>query len=1020
MTRSDGTPTAAVYVFTQLLWNLVKETNADHIAVIFDTARKTFRSDIYPEYKAHRPEPPEDLIPQFPLLREAVKAMNVACTELPGYEADDLIATYARLAVEAGAEVTIVSADKDLMQLVGPKVKLLEPINGTEIGSDGVFKRFGVYPDRVVDVQAIAGDSIDNVPGVKGIGEGPAAQLVTEFGSLEGVLDAVRDPEAVKKLAAERCAAVEKQIYELVGHPFKISSPKQLCEVLVNELNIPVPKDKKTGNYSTNADSLDSLAAQGFEIAKLIAKFRFYGKLGSSYADILAASAENARMSLELVTLCKTAPVPEPLTAFAKRQIDPETFLSFLRTQEFKSLVNRFGPRLGVDASKTPTTTIDVAAQEQPAAPAVGSEITTTVSTTVVTKTITTTTPADVPTAVSFDKYELVQDEVRLAAWIAEAREAGRIAFDTETTSLDPMRADLVGMSLGLGGGRACYVPLAHRAGAAQGALDLGGGDASASGNNEIRQIKRERAIELIKPLLEDATVLKIGQNIKFDMQVLARYGVEIAPIDDTMIMSYVLEGGAHGHGMDELSELHLGHTTIKFKDVCGTGKNQITFDLVALDKARDYAAEDADVTRRLYDVFKPRMVEDHMVSVYETLERPLINVLSDMEETGIKVDAALLRELSEDFAHRCAELEGGIHKLVGREFNVGSPKQLGEVLFDEMGLPGGKKGKTGAYATGADVLEDLAAQGHELPARILDWRQLSKLKSTYTDTLIEQIDPRTGRVHTCYSQAIASTGRLSSNDPNLQNIPIRTDEGRKIRRAFVPEPGHVLMSADYSQIELRLLAHVAKIDPLIKAFHDGADIHAMTASQVFGVPVEGMDPMVRRQAKAINFGIIYGISAFGLARQLGIARGEAQAYIDAYFKKYPGIRTYMDATKELARRQGYVSTLYGRKCHVTGINDKNPAMRSFAERAAINAPIQGGAADIIKRAMIRMPGALQKAGLKSRMLLQVHDELVFEVPEAEIETTQKLARSVMEQVAHLDVPLVVDTGVGKNWDEAH
>jgi len=495
---------------------------------------------------------------------------------------------------------------------------------------------------------------------------------------------------------------------------------------------------------------------------------------------------------------------------------------------------------------------------------------------------------------------------------------------------------------------------------------------------------------------------------------------VKIAPIDDTMIISYVLEGGAHGHGMDELSELHLGHTTIKFKDVCGTGKNQITFDLVALDKARDYAAEDADVTYRLYETLKPRLVEQHMVGVYETLERPLINVLTEMEEAGIKVDAALLRSLSDDFERRCSELEEGIHKLAGHPFNVGSPKQLGEVLFDEMGLPGGKKGKTGAYATGADVLDELAALGHELPARILDWRQLAKLKSTYTDALIEQINPKTGRVHTSYSQAIASTGRLSSNDPNLQNIPIRTEEGRKIRKAFVPEPGHVLMSADYSQIELRLLAHVAKIDSLIKAFHDGADIHAMTASQVFGVPVEGMDPMVRRQAKAINFGIIYGISAFGLARQLGIARGEAQAYIDAYFQKYPGIRAYMDTTKELARRQGFVTTLYGRKCHLTGINDKNPAMRNFAERAAINAPIQGGAADIIKRAMIRMPGALRKAGLKSRMLLQVHDELVFEVPESEIDAMQKLARDVMEQVTHLDVPLVVDTGIGKNWDEAH
>ena len=929
MTRPDGTPVNAVYGFTTMLMKLVDDTDADHIAVLFDTARKTFRTEIFPQYKAHRPPPPEELIPQFALVRDAVRAMCVSCIEKEGFEADDLIATYARHALEAGADVTIVSSDKDLMQLVGPKVKMFDAMRNKTIGDAEVREKFGVGPERVVDVQALAGDSTDNVPGVTSIGIKTAAQLINEFGDL------------------------------------------------------------------------DSLLARVSEVKRPKAR------------EVLTEQRERALISRKLVKLDDHVPVDEPLSNLKVQEPDREKMAAFLREQAFKSLLTRFEQRHGSVLAKAAAAR--VAANE--AAP--GETTTTTVTSTVVTQTVTTTAPAGVPTAVSFDKYELVQDEARLAAWIVDAREAGRVAFDTETNSLDPMRADLVGLSLGLAGGRACYVPLAHRSAATQGALDLGGGPAP-SGESDIKQIKLARAIELIKPLLEDATVLKIGQNIKFDMQILTRYGVEITPIDDTMIMSYVLEGGAHGHGMDELSELHLGHTTIKFKDVCGTGKSQITFDLVPLDKARDYAAEDADVTYRLYDAFKPRLVENHMVRVYETLERPLINVLSDMEETGIKVDSKMLRELSEDFARRAAEIEENIHKLAGHPFNVGSPKQLGEVLFDEMGLPGGKKGKTGAYATGADVLDELAAQGNELPERVLEWRQLTKLKSTYTDALIEQINPKTGRVHTCYSQAIASTGRLSSNDPNLQNIPVRTEEGRKIRKAFVPEPGHVLMSADYSQIELRLLAHVAKIDSLIKAFHDGADIHAMTASQVFGVPVEGMDPMVRRQAKAINFGIIYGISAFGLARQLGIARGEAQAYIDAYFKKYPGIRAYMDTTKELARRQGFVTTLYGRKCHVTGINEKNPAMRNFAERAAINAPIQGGAADIIKRAMIRMPGALQKAGLKSRMLLQVHDELVFEVPEAEVETIQKLARGVMEQVAHLDVPLVVDTGVGKNWDEAH
>ena len=918
MTRPDGTPVNAVYGFTTMLMKLVDETEADHIAVVFDTARKTFRSDLYPEYKAHRPPPPPELIPQFALTREAVRAMCVGCVELEGYEADDIIATYARLAVEAGADVTIVSSDKDLMQLVGPKVKMFDAMRNRTIGEAEVREKFGVGPERVVDVQALAGDSTDNVPGVTSIGIKTAALLINEFGDLDALLARA---EEVKR-----------------------------------------PKTR----------------------------------------EVLIEQKDRALLSRQLVKLCDTVPMLESLADFKVQEPDRDKMAQFLREQAFKSLLTRFEQRHGAALAKSAADRLAAggpAAAVQPVIPTVAAL------------------PA--PSAISFEKYELVQDEARLADWIKMAWDEGMIAFDTETTSVDSITADLVGVSLAVSGGRACYIPLAHRAPEVQATLDLAG-DAPAKGDTAIKQIARDRAVALLKPLLEDPAILKIGQNIKFDMEILSRYGVRIAPVDDTMIMSYVLEGGAHGHGMDELSELHLGHSTIKFKDVCGTGKSQITFDLVELERARDYAAEDADVTHRLHALFKPRIVEQHMVGVYETLERPLIAVLTEMEETGIKVDAAMLRTLSDDFARRCADLEIEIHKLAGHSFNVGSPKQLGEVLFDEMGLPGGKKGKTGAYATGADVLDELAAQGHELPARILDWRQLAKLKSTYTDALVEQINSKTGRVHTSYSQAIASTGRLSSNDPNLQNIPIRTEEGRKIRRAFIPDDGYVLMSADYSQIELRLLAHVAKIGSLVEAFHAGADIHAMTASQVFGVPVEGMDPMVRRQAKAINFGIIYGISAFGLARQLGIGRGEAQAYIDAYFKKYPGIRAYMDSTKELARKQGFVTTLYCRKCHVTGINDRNPAMRNFAERAAINAPIQGGAADIIKRAMIRMPGALAKAGLRARMLLQVHDELVFEVPETEIDATKSLARGVMEQVAHLDVPLVVDTGVGKNWDEAH
>ena len=534
------------------------------------------------------------------------------------------------------------------------------------------------------------------------------------------------------------------------------------------------------------------------------------------------------------------------------------------------------------------------------------------------------------------------------------------------------------------------------------------------------QQIPLNKALALLKPLLENPSVLKIGQNIKYDMLVLSRHGVSVTPVDDTMLISYVLAGGLHGHGMDDLARKYLDHDTIKYADVTGTGKAKVTFDMVALDKALDYAAEDADITGRLHQTLKPRLVQDHMVSVYETLERPLVPVLFEMERTGIKVDGKELKRLSDDFAARLSVLETDIHKLAGREFNVGSPKQLGEILFDEMGLSGGKKGKTGAYATGVDVLEGLIDQGNDLPARVLDWRQLAKLKSTYSDALMEQTNPDTGRVHTSYSQGAVSTGRLASSRPNLQNIPVRTEEGRKIRKAFIADKGMVLLSADYSQIELRLLAHVAEIDALKDAFHAGQDIHALTASQVFGDPVEGMDPMVRRKAKAINFGIIYGISAFGLARQLGIENSEARAYIDAYFEKYPGIADYMERTKEQARQQGFVTTLFGRKCHIKSINEKNPNVRGLGERAAINAPIQGGAADIIKRAMIRLPGALGQAGLKARMLLQVHDELIFEVPAKELDATRDLVKTVMEGAAHLDVPLIVDTGAGDNWDEAH
>ena len=894
MTRDDGTPVNAVFGFTKMVMKLIDETDADYIAVIFDRARKTFRSEIYADYKANRPPPPDELIPQFQLVRDATEAMNVPAIDMDGFEADDLIATYARQAAEAGAEVTIVSSDKDLMQLVTDKITMFDAMKNRVIGHEQVVEKFGVGPDRVVDVQSLAGDSTDNVPGVQGIGVKTAAQLINEYGDLNSLL----------------------------ANAGEIKQPKR--------------------------------------------------------REKLIEQADMARISRELVRLDDNVPVTHDWESFKVKAPDPDVLLPFLKQQNFRSLVSTMQARLGM-APDTGGGGGD----------AVEDEV----------------------------YYELVQTEDALAAWIAEADKAGAVAVDTETTGLDSMQAKLVGVSLAVTAGRACYIPLGHKA------TDAGTtGDLLDKSKSEPapKQVALDRALNLLKPLLEDPAVLKIGQNIKYDKQVLMRYGIDIVPIDDTMLISYVLEGGLHGHGMDELARDTLGIETIKFKDVAGTGKSQVTFDRVPLDKALDYAAEDADITLRLHKTFKPRLAQEHMVTVYETLERPLVPVLETMERDGIKVDAQQLKRLSTDFGKRMANLEEDAHKMAGREFNVSSPKQLGEILFDEMGLEGGKRGKTGAYATGADVLEGLAAEGHKLPNTVLEFRQLAKLKSTYTDALTAAINPQTGRVHTSYSQAAASTGRLSSTDPNLQNIPVRTEEGRKIRKAFVPKKGHVLISADYSQIELRILAHVAGIDSLKQAFHDGQDIHALTASQVFGEPIEGMDPMTRRNAKAINFGIIYGISAFGLARQLNIPNGEAKTYINAYFDKYPGIKAYMERTKTQAREEGFVSTLFGRKCHTKGINDRNPNMRGFIERAAINAPIQGGAADIIKRAMIQVPGALMDAGLKARMLLQVHDELVFEVPKEEAEDTISVVKATMEGAAKLDVPLVVDAGTGMSWDEAH
>lgn len=933
MNRPDGTPINAVFGFCRMLVaDLLDNPEIDHIAMILDAGSVTFRNQIYDKYKANRPDPPEDLIPQFPLIREAARAFNVTVCELEGYEADDLIATYARMAVEAGGTCTIVSSDKDLMQLVRPGVELMDPIKKIKLGPEAVFEKFGVTPDKVVDVQALAGDSTDNVPGAPGIGIKTAAQLINEYGSLEALLERTQE----------------------------IKQPKR--------------------------------------------------------RESLQNNAELIRISKQLVTLRDDVPTPAEPEAFDKRKPDPNVLLPWLEQQGFRTLLQRFTSELGEASAPV--------APASASTPVKKAEATPTPAASVSKKPNREFTPAD---------YEMIQDEKLLDEWIAEATRAGTVAFDCETDGLDSNNAGLVGVSLALLEGpwgdvnstrrRAAYLPLMHKVpgGAVQGALDLlgDGGDKDA-GKLLEGQIPFKTAIEKLKPLLEDPAVLKVGQNIKYDMAVFRRHGVEIGPVDDTMLISFVLDAGKNNHGMDELAELHLGQKTIKFSDVAGSGSKQVTFDKVPLDKARDYAAEDADVTMQLWARLKPRLVPERVTSMYETIERPLIPVLISMESAGIKVDALKLKGLSTDFEKRLAELEGEIHKIAGREFNVGSPKQLGEILFDEQKLPGGKRNKNGSWATDASVLEDLAAQGHPLPVKILEHRQLAKLKGTYTDALMRQVDAKTGRVHTSYHMTGAATGRLASTDPNLQNIPVRSEEGRKIRQAFIAETGYKLLSADYSQIELRLLAHVADIPALKEAFARGDDIHAITASEMFGVPVKGMDPLMRRRAKAINFGIIYGISAFGLANQLGIGQQEAKEYIAKYFQRYPGIRDYMERTKDFARKHGYVLTPFGRKIHLRFIHDRSQGMRAFAERAAINAPLQGGGADIIKRAMIRLPGALTAAKLNARMLLQVHDELLFEVPEKELDKTRDVTRKIMESAASLTVPLVVDTGVGDNWAAAH
>jgi DNA polymerase-1 len=913
--QSDGMATEVVMHFSNMLDKYLRDTDADHIAVIFDASGRSFRNEIYDQYKANRREMPDDLAPQLAHVRQAADAFGVCRIEMEGFEADDLIATYARHAIEAGAKVTILSSDKDMMQLVSDdRVMMRDPMTDRPIGEAEVREKFGVGPDKVIDVQALCGDSTDNVPGVPGIGVKTAAELINAYGDLE----------------------------TLLAHAGEIKQPKRREALIENEAK--------------------------------------------------------ARLSKELVKLDNNVPLPCPLSALKVKPYDPEKLFPFLDEMELRALKSRIARRLDITAP-VPTGPMEPVIPEIP--------------------------PFTAPRT-----YALVDTVEGLDHWIEAAQQAGTVAIWPEASSVASTRPALCGIALALAPGLAAYVPVGHRAPSEPAPtlpltrvppspVDTGEG----WGGGDAGELTLELALDRLRPLLEDPGVLKIGHDLKTAAHLLSRYGVTLAPYDCTMLMSYVLDGGQFEHTIESLVRRSFEHGLTSTKELVGTGKSLIAFAEVTPERARDFAAERADAVLRLHMQLKARLVRDRMTAFYETIERPLVPVVAAMEREGIKVDRVALAELSRDFTRRIADLEQAIFRAVGNDFNIGSTKQLGDVLFEKLGLPGGKKGKTGAYGTDASILEELAPL-HEVPRHVLEWRQLTKLKSTYADALAEEIDRDSGRVHTSYALAVAATGRFSSNNPNLQNIPIRTEEGRRIRRAFVAEPGHLLLSADYSQIELRLAAHVAEIPELEQAFRDGVDIHALTASQVFGVPLAEMDANTRRRAKAINFGIIYGISAFGLGAQIGVPQSEAGAYIRAYFDRFPAIRAYMERIKTDCRRTGYVETIFGRKCFIPGIRDANPARRAGAERQAINAPLQGSAADIIKRAMARIPAALAKEKLHARMLLQVHDELLFEVPEREVEATAQVVRAVMEGACaphcDLSVPLVVETGWAGSWDEAH
>lgn len=979
---SDGMPTGAVRLFVSKLLQFMRDGAAGlkptHLAIVLDKSEGSFRKELYEDYKGHRPDAPDDLKVQMPIMREAIRAFGLEPVELQRYEADDLIATYTQQAKARGADVLIISSDKDLMQLVGPTVCFYDFESGSKgkpgyrpernLDEAAVTEKWeGIPPEKIGDVLALMGDTSDNVPGVPGIGLKTAAQLIKEYGDLETLLERASE----------------------------IKQPKRR-ETLIN-------------------------------------------------------NAESARLSKKLVTLDCDAPVPVPLDDLRLPQPDPKTLIGFLKAMEFSTLTRRVaelyeadpaaiepdqrlmpggeairwehnGTGTGVTAPTDDAVPffgkVDPVAGEVD--PFAGLDLPETATLRKPVEGLGTPSQmagkrATEASSVPFDvtAYETVTSLERLKEWVAQAREQGFVAVDTETSDLDANRADLVGFSLALEAGKAAYVPLQHRD-----ESDLFGGGLVKG------QIPVTDALDAIRPLLEDASVLKIGQNMKYDWVVLKRHGIDVRPFDDTMLISYVLDAGKGSHGMDELSRRHLGHSPISFSEVAGTGRNKVTFDKVEISKATAYAAEDADVTLRLWQILKPRLVAERRATVYETLERPMVDTLARMEMRGIMVDRQILSRLSGDFAQTLARLEDEIHEMAGEKFALGSPKQIGDILFGKMGLPGAKKTPSGQWATPATLLDELAQAGHELPEKILEWRQLSKLKSTYTDTLQEHMHPETKRVHTSFSLAATTTGRLSSSDPNLQNIPIRTEAGRKIRKAFVAPEGHKIISADYSQIELRLLAHIADIPQLQDAFAEGIDIHAATASAMFGVPLDQMTGDLRRQAKTINFGIIYGISAFGLATRLGIPNQEASTFIKQYFERFPGIRTYIDETKRFCKDKGYVTTLFGRVCHYPQIKSNNPSERAGVERQAINAPIQGTAADIIRRAMVRMEDALKAERLSARMLLQVHDELVFEAPDDEVEATLPVISRVMTEAPFpavtLKVPLAVDARAAQNWDEAH